>query len=85
MIAQFRMAMLYPLMLSSAINIGIFSSVFIKMMKDTMEEERTDWDNTEKTSKALLCMIGLGFGEIFGSLAFGRIIDKFSLTGMVLL
>ena len=33
------MAMLYPLMLSTAINIAIFSSVFIKIMTETMKDD----------------------------------------------
>ena len=85
LVARFRMAMLYPIMLSTALNVGIFSSVFVKMMTDTMEETRPEWDSTEKTSKALLCMLGLGVGEIVGSLAFGRILDKCSLTWMVII
>ena len=69
------MATLYPIMLNTAINLGILSSVFIKMMTDTMGE-RTEWDSKEKTSYALLCMLGLGAGEILGALAWGKIIDK---------
>ena len=54
------------------------------MMTDTMDHE-TEWDSEEKTSNALLCMLGLGVGEILGSLAFGRIIDKCSMNFTVLL
>lgn len=77
------MALLYPIMLNTAINVGIFSSVFIKMMTETMAD-RDEWDNKERTSKALLCMLGLGVGEIVGSLAFGRLMDKCSIRLMVL-
>jgi len=38
------MAMLYPVMVSTALNLGILSSVFIKMMVETMDD-RTDWDD----------------------------------------
>ena len=34
------------------------------------------WSDQSKDSKALLCMLGLGGGEILGALAFGRIADK---------
>ena len=67
-----RMAMLYPTIFSTAINLAILSSVFIKMMVDTMDK----WSDETQTSNALLCMLGLGSGEIIGSMAFGRITDK---------
>ena len=82
------MVMLYPIMLSTAINVGIFSSVFIKIMTETMTEEdypNDEWTSEEKTSLALLCMLGLGVGEIVGSLVFGRIIDKCKLGWTVFL
>ena len=34
------------------------------------------WSDQDKDSKALLCMLGLGAGEILGALVFGRIADK---------
>ena len=61
-----RMMALFPLMLVLAINLGIYSSVFAKMMTETMSN-RTDWTSDEKTAKALLCMIALGIGEVLGS------------------
>ena len=69
--------MLYPVMVSTALNLGILSGVFIKMMVDTMDD-RTSWDDQEKDSNALLVMIALGVGEIVGSMAFGHITDKFT-------
>mmetsp|Transcript_23318 Transcript_23318/g.27367 ORF Transcript_23318/g.27367 Transcript_23318/m.27367 type:complete len:209 (-) Transcript_23318:185-811(-) len=69
------MLKLYPLMLLTSVNLGIYASVFIKMMDDTMDD-KSDWSEDEKTSNALLCMLGLGTGEILGSLFFGRITDK---------
>ena len=53
-------------MLVLAINLGIYSSVFAKMMTETMSN-RTDWTSDEKTAKALLCMVALGLGEVLGS------------------
>ena len=35
-----------------------------------------DPDSDNDTPDALLCMIGLGCGEIIGSMVFGRITDK---------
>ena len=78
--------MLYPIILSTAINIAIYSSVFIKIMTETMnDDDYGEWTSDEKTSLALLCMLGLGVGEIIGSLAFGRIIDKCRLGCTVFL
>ena len=65
-------------MISTALNLGIMSSVFIKMMVDTMNDEV--WSDQKKDSNALFCMIALGVGEIVGSLAFGYITDNFSLN-----
>ena len=75
MLCNGRIATLYPLMAAAAINLAIFASVFVKIMVATMTEE-PQWDDQEKTSNALLCMLGLGVGEILGSLAFGRVTDK---------
>ena len=86
LVARPRMAMLYPVMVSTSINIGIFSSVFIKIMTDSMEQEvEIEVDSTEQTSKALFCMLGLGVGEIAGSLVIGHILDKCSLKCTILL
>ena len=42
------MSMLYPIMLTTATNLGIFSSVFIKMMTKSMENEDIMSKWTEK-------------------------------------
>ena len=76
--------MLYLLILSTAINEGIHATVLINMMKSTMVDI-TKWDSQEKDSKALLCMLGLGSGEIIGSLIMGRIQDIFSHKNTVYL
>ena len=78
------MATLYPLMVSTALNLGILSSVFIKMMVDTMDD-RTEWGDQDKDSKALLVMIALGVGEVLGSKVFGYITDKCETKKTVLL
>ena len=78
------MATLYPLMVSTALNLGILSSVFIKMMVDTMDD-RTEWGDQDKDSKALLVMIALGVGEVLGSKVFGYITDNCETKKTVLL
>lgn len=84
MLMNGRMATLYPLMVSTALNLGILSSVFIKMMVDTMDD-RTEWGDQDKDSKALLVMIALGVGEVIGSKVFGYITDKFETKKTVLI
>ena len=84
MLTNKRMATLYPTMAFTAINLGIFASVFIKMMVDTMDD-KTSWSSQDKTSNALLCMLGLGCGEIIGSIAWGRITDMCSTKRTVLI
>ena len=84
MLTNGRMATLYPLMVSTALNLGILSSVFIKMMVDTMDD-RTEWGDQDKDSKALLVMIALGVGEVLGSKVFGYITDNCETKKTVLL
>ena len=66
---------LYPSMALSAYNVGVYASIFIKIMVQSMEK-RNEWSKQDKTSYALLCMLGLGAGEILGALLFGAIMDK---------
>ena len=77
------MSMLYPIMLTTATNLGIFSSVFIKMMTDSMDED-SGKSEKEETSEALLTMLGLGVGEILGSLVWGKVIDKCNIKYTVI-
>ena len=69
------MALLYPMMLETSINLGILASVFVKMMVDTMDQD-SELDSEDKTSQALLCMLGHGVGSVLGSLVFGRLYDR---------
>lgn len=43
MLMNGRMATTYLMMLSTALNIAILSGVFIKMMVDTMQDNKTEW------------------------------------------
>ena len=74
---------LYPTMALAAFNVGVYGSIFIKIMVQSMEER--PWSQQDKTSYALLCMLGLGSGEILGSLLFGSIMDKLSYKKTVLI
>ena len=47
------------------------------MMVDSMSDD-LGWDKKEKASTALLCMLGVGPGEMIGSIIIGRITDKFA-------
>ena len=54
------------------------------MMTETMGDH-SEWKSTEKTSRALLCMLGLAAGSILGWIIFGRITDKCSIKVTVLI
>ena len=69
--------MLFPSMALTSLNVGLYAASLITMMVDSMGENE-GWSKQEKASNALLCMLGLGPGEIFGAIAFGRITDKCS-------
>lgn len=73
------MVMTYGLILTTATNTGIMSSIFIPMIIETMEndEEMSELTKDEKTSRALLCMLGQGVGAIIGSVLGGRTVDKY--------
>ena len=42
--------------------------------------EAEDWDEPKKNSIALLCMVGLGVGELVGSTIFARMQDTCGMT-----
>ena len=75
------MMTLYPTIIVSALNLGAYASTFINMMESTMD----DPDSDNNTPNALLCMIGLGAGEIIGSMVFGRITDKMSYKQTIMI
>ena len=76
------MATLYPIFLTLALNLAIYSSVFIKMMVYTMDDS-LGLSDQDKNSNALLVMVALGVGEILGSLAFGHVTDKFTYRNTI--
>ena len=69
------MVILYPLIFLAALIVAIHSSFFVRMMIDSMDD-REDWSDQDKYSYALFVMIGLGVGDILGSMVFGRITDR---------
>ena len=71
------MLALYPLIFCTSVIKAMYASVFINLMVKTMDdEEKWGVEDKQKTSKALLCILGVGVGEVLGSIAFGRITDK---------
>ena len=68
------MAKLYPTIIVTALSQGVFSQCFITMMENAMDG--TDIKDKNQEPDALLCMIGLGVGEIGGAIAFGKIQDS---------
>ena len=85
MLMNKRLSHTYWLMAASAINLAILSSVFVKLMVDTMEDQPKWKDEEDRTSHALLCMLGLGCGEILGSVAWGKITDKLPMPQVIVI
>ena len=56
----------------------------MKKTEQVSDEDSKDGDR-EKTSDALICMLGLGVGEILGSMLFGKITDKCKFRSSILL
>ena len=83
MVLDKRLAQLYPTMIVTALNIGVFSNTFVTMMTQTMKGQDIKKDDREPD--ALLCMIGLGVGEIGGSIAFGKVTDMDSHSKKILI
>ena len=61
-----------PIIIQSAFNLAIQASVFVRLFFQTMN---SDYDDAERSKLALLSMVGLGLGEIIGSLLFGKLQD----------
>ena len=73
-----RMLIFMPIVAQTAFTVSIYGSLMIKIIVETMVDEA--WDDQKKNSTALLCMVGLGVGEIAGSLILGIVLDKCSMT-----
>ena len=70
------MCILVPLIFAWAASYAIIAAALVPMMSDTMDR---DWDPDKKNKQSLLALIGLGLGEILGSMMMGRIQDKCSI------
>ena len=77
------MAILYLAIASTACNDSVYGVIFVPMFISSMDD--SVGDANEKTSTALLAMLGLGAGEIIGAIAFGIITDKCTKRTTVLL
>lgn len=62
--------MLYviPLIAWTGISMAVFSGSFVVLMKNTMDPTYSD---NKKTSLSMFAMIGLGMGEMIGSIFCG--------------
>jgi len=66
-------------LLWNGIIIAYWSTLLVPIMTDIQQPEDCNGDETcdnNKTSKALYGMVGFGFGEVFGGLLHGLLIDK---------
>ena len=78
-----RMMHVFPMIIQCALSITAFSGMFVSLMTKTMVN--FEWESNRQTQMAMLAMIALGFGEIFGALLSGRVIDRFGKKAGVLL
>lgn len=75
-----RMLKIVPFIMWTAISCAIYAGVFVPLMTDTMSTnlKTQDWSDQTKQKNSLLALVGLGLGEIMGSLVLGQIQDRFS-------
>jgi len=68
-----RMLKIIPFIMWTAISCAIYAGVFVPLMTDTMSTNTNtlNWSDQTKQKKCLLALVGLGLGEILGSLALG--------------
>lgn len=64
----------------TAISCAIYAGVFVPLMTDTMSTnpKTSNWSDQTKQKNCLLALVGLGLGEILGSLLLGQIQDRYS-------
>jgi hypothetical protein len=73
LLIELRMVKLLPLFIWTQFSLNTISGIFVTMMTDTMDvtPKDKDWTPSFKNKQCLLAMVGLGVGEIAGSLLFG--------------
>ena len=72
LIVSKRMLHVVPFILWSSLSYTIYSGSFVILMNKTMD---STWSDNKKTQNSMYAMIALGFGEIFGSIICGKIMD----------
>lgn len=70
-----RMLYVVPYIFWSSISYAIYAGSLVVLMNQTMN---SDWSDNKKTQNSLFAMIGLGVGEIVGSIVCGKILDKWN-------
>ena len=60
-------------------SVAIYTSFLVTLMSKTMDDS---WPDDKKSKFSLLAMIGLGIGEIIGSLISGQVLDRFGYKKM---
>ena len=83
MLIDKRMMTLFPAIMMTSTNIAVFANTFITIMKATMVGK--DISENDQEPDALLCMVGIGVGEILGSILFGRVTDNCSHRKTILI
>jgi hypothetical protein len=75
-----RMLKIIPFIIWTAVSCAIYAGVFVPLMTDTMSTnlKTQNWSDQTKQKNCLLALVGLGLGEILGSLVLGQIQDKYS-------
>lgn len=79
MMFEWRMFKLWPIFIWTSIGNAAIATVFIPFFTDLMKNTDSckDWNDDKRDQVCLFAMIGLGFGEIAGSLFYGFIEDKY--------
>lgn len=67
-----RMRLLLPQLCWTGISISVYSGMLVPIIVDTLQHE----SESEQFELSMLAMVSLGFGEIFGSLIIGQVIDR---------
>lgn len=62
-------------LLWNGVGLAFWSGLLVPIMTD-IQQVNDDISDNSKTSKALYGMVGFGFGEVFGGILHGLLIDK---------
>ncbi|CDW79582.1 major facilitator superfamily protein [Stylonychia lemnae] len=67
-----RMLLFLPQLLWIGVSIAIYSGLLVTIIQTSLTEETID----KKNEKSMLALVAFGFGEIFGALIIGQIVDR---------